>query len=271
MFIRRKKSWEISENRATDESAFLNRRQLMKAAGLGAIGAGMGGSAYSIFGMNDASAQVANGNAGLGAIKDLFPAKKNTAYDDIVGREITDEIVNSTYNNFYEFASHKQIWKAAQKLELSPWDVMIDGEVEEPIKIGVEDLIRKMPIEERIYRPRCVEAWAMTVPWTGFAMAELVKFAKPKSGAKYVRMETFQKPDQAPGQRASWNPWPYIEGLTIEEAQNEMAFMVTGAYGKPLAKQFGAPLRLALPWKYGFKHIKSLENLKNHSKHTESF
>ena len=143
MFIRRRKSWEISENSTTSESAFLNRRQIIKAAGLGAIGAGIGVGSQGLFEM-DAHAQAAGGNAGLESLTDLFPAKTNPAFAD-AGRAVTDEIVNTTYNNFYEFASHKQIWKAAQKLELSPWDVVIDGDVEEPITIGVEDLIRKMP------------------------------------------------------------------------------------------------------------------------------
>jgi sulfoxide reductase catalytic subunit YedY len=115
-----------------------------------------------------------------------------------------------------------------------------------------------MQLEERIYRLRCVEAWAMTVPWTGFPMAELVKLAQPTSDARYVRMETFQDKAVAPGQRQFWYPWPYVEGLTLAEATNELAFLVTGLYGKPLPKQNGAPLRLAVPWKYGFKSIKSI-------------
>ncbi|MEO0497448.1 MAG: protein-methionine-sulfoxide reductase catalytic subunit MsrP [Pseudomonadota bacterium] len=252
MLIRHRKSCEISENRVTADAVYLNRRSLMKAAGIGALSIAGG----SLMTPRPAHAQMADANAGLASTGDLYPAPLNEGIRE-AGRALTDESVATTYNNFYEFGSHKQIWKAAQALQLDPWNVQIDGLVEEPMTIGAEDLIRKMPLEERIYRHRCVEAWAMTVPWSGFQMSELVKLAKPTSDAKYIRFETFEDPKVAPGQRSSWNPWPYVEGITIDEAMNELAFVVTGAYGKPLHKQFGAPLRLALPWKYGFKHIKS--------------
>ena len=130
--------------------------------------------------------------------------------------------------------------------------------VEQEQTFGIDELIRKMPLEERLYRHRCVEAWSMTVPWTGFALADLVKLAKPLGDATYLRMETFMLPDVATGQKQLWYPWPYVEGLTIAEATNELAFLVTGAYGKPVAKSMGAPLRVHLPWKYGFKSIKSI-------------
>ena len=126
------------------------------------------------------------------------------------------------------------------------------------MEIGVDDLIRKMPLEERVYRLRCVEAWSMTIPWTGFPLAKLVELAKPLSSAKYLQMETFKDPSMAPGQRQTWYPWPYTEGLTIEEANNDLAFLVTGVYGKPAPRQMGAPIRLAVPWKYGFKSVKSI-------------
>jgi sulfoxide reductase catalytic subunit YedY len=130
--------------------------------------------------------------------------------------------------------------------------------VEKTQEIGIDDLIRKMPMEERLYRHRCVEAWSMAIAWSGFPFARLVELAKPLSSAKYVRMETFLDPSAASGQRQTWYPWPYTEGLTMPEATNELAFLVTGAYGKPVTKQMGAPLRLAVPWKYGFKSIKSI-------------
>jgi sulfoxide reductase catalytic subunit YedY len=136
--------------------------------------------------------------------------------------------------------------------------VTFDGLVEKPFEIGIDELLAKMKLEERLYRHRCVEAWSMTIPWSGFPMKDLVALARPLSSANYVRMKTFFNPTVAPGQKQTWNPWPYVEGLTIEEATNELAFMVTGAYGKPMAKQHGAPLRLAVPWKYGFKNIKSI-------------
>ena len=130
--------------------------------------------------------------------------------------------------------------------------------VEKPFEIGIDDLIRKMTLEERAYRHRCVEAWSMAIAWTGFPLAKLVELAKPLGSAKYVRMETFLNPKVAPGQRKTWYPWPYVEGLTMAEATNDLAFLATGAYGHPMAKQHGAPLRLAVPWKYGFKSIKSI-------------
>jgi sulfoxide reductase catalytic subunit YedY len=133
--------------------------------------------------------------------------------------------------------------------------------VEKPIEIAIDDLIRKMPLEERLYRMRCVEAWSMAVPWTGFPVASLVAMANPTADARYMVMQTFRDPAQAPGQKQFWYPWPYTEGLTVAEAKNDLAFMVTGVYGKPLGNQFGAPLRLAVPWKYGFKSVKAINRI----------
>src|SRR5712691_7836421 len=186
----------------------------------------------------------------------LYPAKRNDKY--ALDRPITDEKINTNYNNFYEFGSSKTIAKAAQALKLRPWTIKIDGMVEQAQEIGIDDLVRKMPLEERLYRHRCVEAWSMAIAWSGFPFAKLVELAKPLASAKYVRMETFMDSSTASGQRQTWYPWPYVEGLTMAEATNELAFLVTGAYGKPVSKQMGAPLRLAVPWKYGFKHIKSV-------------
>jgi sulfoxide reductase catalytic subunit YedY len=173
-------------------------------------------------------------------------------------RPITGEELATTYNNFYEFGSSKNIWREAQDLPIRPWTVAIGGQVEEPFEIGIDELLARMPLEERLYRHRCVEAWSMAVPWSGFALAELVKLAKPLGSAKYVKMVTLEDADVMSGQRAGWYPWPYVEGLTIAEATNELAFIATGLYGKPMPKQNGAPLRLAVPWKYGFKSIKSI-------------
>ncbi len=239
-----RKSWELNGLEETPESVFLNRRQLM--AGMGAVAA-IGG----IAGFSAGSAMAAEDPSAS-----LYPFKRNEYF--VPDRDLTPEKVNSTYNNFYEFGSHKQISKAAQKLRIRPWTLTIDGMVEKPIELGIDDLIAKMPLEERLYRHRCVEAWSMTVPWSGFSLKSLVDFAKPISGAKFVRFETFLDKSMASGQGQTWYPWPYVEGVTLAEARNDLAFMVTGAYGKPLAKQFGSPLRLALPWKYGFKSIKSI-------------
>lgn len=244
MNIIRKRSWELPEREATPEAVFFNRRSVL--AGLGIAGASIAGGA----GLPRSAFAEEDPNAGL------YPAKRNEAYT--LDREITPEGVTSVYNNFYEFGSHKQIASAAQALKIRPWEVKIDGLCDNPQVLDFDDLMKKVSLEERLYRFRCVEAWAMAVPWTGFPFAELVRLASPKPEAKYLRMETFMDPDTASGQRASWYPWPYVEGLTLAEATNELAFMVTGVYGKPLAKQYGAPLRLAVPWKYGFKSIKSI-------------
>ena len=186
----------------------------------------------------------------------LYPVKRNPRYT--LDRPLTPAKYAEHYNNFYEFGMVKGIADAAQALKLRPWTVKIDGMVEKPLTVDIDDLLRKMPLEERLYRHRCVEAWSMAVPWSGFPMAAFVAFAKPLGAAKFVRMETFLDPDVAAGQKQFWYPWPYVEGVTIAEAHNELAFMVTGMYGKPVPKQDGAPLRLALPWKYGFKSVKSI-------------
>jgi len=242
MYIKKHKSWAISEHYATDEAIYLNRRQLL--AKMGIAGAGLAASQLPLA-------------AAMAAPITGFPAPQNEAYQ--LDRPLTMESEATTYTNFYEFGSSKNIWRKAQKLVTDPWMVTIDGLVEEEMVLDAADLIKKMGSqEERLYRHRCVEAWAMAVPWTGIAMAELVRVAQPKAGAKFIRMETFHNPSVAPGQRQSWYPWPYVEGVTIEEAMNELAFIGTGMYGKGLEKQNGAPLRCVLPWKYGFKGIKSI-------------
>jgi sulfoxide reductase catalytic subunit YedY len=241
MLIKHVRGWDMREADATPEAVFLNRRAFM-AGSAGAIAAGTIAGA--------ASAQVADPTF------DLYPARRNDTYK--LDRPVTDERFSGDYNNFYEFGSSKSVAGAARALKTRPWTIKVDGLVEKPFEIGVDDLIRKMPIEERLYRHRCVEAWAMAVPWTGFPMKAFLDLAKPLGSAKYVTMQTFQDKAMAPGQRQVWYPWPYTEGLTIPEAANDLAFLVTGVYGKPLANQFGAPLRLAVPWKYGFKSAKSL-------------
>lgn len=199
----------------------------------------------------------------------LYPVKRNENFT--LDRELTPEKVNLEYNNFYEFGSHKQIADAAQRLKVRPWEILIDGEVEAEKTIGIDELLKAMPLEERLYRHHCVEAWSMTVPWSGFPLKALLNTVRPTSAAKYVRFETFFDKETASGQSQYWYPWPYVEGVTIEEAANDLAFMVTGAYGKPLPKQMGAPLRLALPWKYGFKSIKSIRKITLTSERPKSF
>jgi sulfoxide reductase catalytic subunit YedY len=241
MNVIHRKGWEIPERLATPEHLFLNRRTLM--TGAAAIGA-------SAMLPSLALAQPKDPSAGL------YPAPRNELYK--LDRALTEESVTSRYNNFFEFGSTKFIADAAQKLPIRPWTVKIDGLVEKPRDVDIDTLFKAMKLEERLYRLRCVEGWSMTIPWTGFPMRNLLDFARPLSGAKYVRMETFTDPKIAPGQRQSWYPWPFLDGCTIEEAANDLSFMVTGAYGKPAANQFGAPLRIHQPWKYGFKAVKSI-------------
>ena len=176
----------------------------------------------------------------------------------MLDRPITDEKINANYNNFYEFSTSKDVAAQAQKLPVRPWTVKIDGMVEKPIEIGVDDLMRKMTLEERTYRHRCVEAWSMAIAWTGFPLEKLVDFAKPLGSAKYRADGDLPRSQDGAGPAQSWYPWPYVEGLTMAEATNDLAFIATGAYGHPLPKVHGAPLRLAVPWKYGFKSIKSI-------------
>ena len=245
MNIIRRRGWEIPESCATPERLFFNRRDLLGVAAGGAAFAAMPAHA-----MAQRVTDIPDPSAGL------YPAKNNPKY--VLDRDVTPEKINLNYNNFYEYLTSKSLAREAQQLRIRPWMVKIDGMVEKPQDIAIDDLLKAMPLEERLYRHRCVEAWGMAIPWSGFPLAEFVKFCKPTSGAKYLRMETFNDPSMAPGQRSPLYPWPYIEGLTMAEATNELAFLVTGAYGKPVGKQMGAPLRLAVPWKYGFKSIKSI-------------
>ena len=238
MRYHRVRGWEIPASETTPETIFLNRRAFVagSAAALSALGL-----------PRRAGAETADPDAAL------YPAKRNAAY--ALDRDVTPEAVNLHYNNFYEFTTSKHV--DADALKTRPWTVAIDGLVEKAQTLDLEDLVKAVGLEERLYRHRCVEAWSMAIPWTGFPLSALVGRAKPLASAKYVRFESFLDPDVAPGQR-SFMPWPYIEALTIAEATNDLAFVVTGAYGKPVAKVQGAPIRLATPWKYGFKSAKSI-------------
>jgi methionine sulfoxide reductase catalytic subunit len=245
MNVIRRRGWEIPEREVTPEHLAFSRRNVL-----------LGASALALM----PGAAVAQRVGDLGKLPDpsadLYPAKRNETYT--LDRPITEEAINGHYNNFYEFGTDKDIAAPAQVLPVRPWTVKIDGMVEKPFEIGIDDLMRKLTLEERNYRHRCVEAWSMAIAWTGFPLKKLVDLAKPLGSAKFLRMETFQDKTIAPGQRQPWYPWPYIESLTMAEASNDLAFIATGAYGHPLAKQHGAPLRLAVPWKYGFKSVKSI-------------
>jgi sulfoxide reductase catalytic subunit YedY len=257
MLIRKRRGWELADSAATDEAVFRDRRRLLQGLAAGPILAtGFGRLAPAL-------AEEADPTAGL------YPASRNEKYK--LDRPVTDEKYPTTYNNFYEFGMDKSIWRAAQALKVRPWTVKIDGMVEKPMTIGIDDLLKKMSLEERLYRHRCVEAWSFTVPWSGFPLAALVDLARPLGSAKYLKMETFMDPATAPEQKKFFYPWPYTEGLTIAEARNELAFLVTGMYGKPVPKQDGAPLRLAVPWKYGFKSVKSIVRFEFTDKRPKSY
>jgi sulfoxide reductase catalytic subunit YedY len=244
MHVIRRRGWEIPERLATPEHLFFNRRAFMAATGAAAVSlAPELALAQRIADLPDPS-------------KDLYPVKRDEKY--VLDRPVTEERINTNYNNFYEFSSTKNVARVAQALKIRPWTIKIDGMVEKAQELGIDDLLKKVTLEERLYRHRCVEAWSMAVPWSGFPMAKLVDLARPLSSAKFVRMETFFDKAMAPEQRKIYYPWPYIEGLTMAEATNELTFLVTGAYGKPVPKVMGAPIRLAVPWKYGFKSIKSI-------------
>lgn len=259
MLIRNRPGWAMAEDKATDEHHYLNRRQLITAMGLAAGGL-MGSAAIPTAWLGGQASAAVSG----------LPGERNPAFT--LDRDITREDLATTYTNFYEFGSSKNIWKAAQKLETDPWAVTVDGMVERPMTIEADALMTKLGgLEERLYRHRCVEAWAMAVPWNGVPMSRLLDLVKPDIGAKYVRLETFHDPDIAPGQRQRWYPWPYVEGVTLQEAGNILALLTVGIYGKPLPNQNGAPLRLVLPWKYGFKGIKSIRRIHFTDKRPVSF
>ena len=248
------KGWEIPENQVTSESDYMNRRKFIKDMGIA-------GASALLFSSSTACAQ----NRGVAKQLEPFQAHKLAAEnntDFTVNREMTDEIVAATYNNFYEFTNRKStVWKKVGKFRTRPWEVEVSGLVEKPMTFDVDDLIKQMPIEERIYRFRCVEAWAMVVPWIGFPMKALLEKVQPKAEAKYVRMLTFLDPDMAPEQHNARLPWPYFEGLTLAEAMNDLTLLTVGIYGHILPPQHGAPIRLIVPWKYGFKSIKSITNI----------
>jgi len=268
MLIKFPRGWELPESSATPEHVFHDRRRLLKGAAAGTI---LAGTAPLLGACDDAEETAA---LDAGAMRPdpsghLYTVKRNPRY--VLDRPITKESYAVSYNNYYEFGSSKGILKKAQRLPIRPWTVAIDGMVETPMQIDIDTLLSRMPLEERLYRLRCVEAWSMAVPWSGFALKALVDMARPLSSAKYLKMVTFHMPKVAPGQDSGWYPWPYVEGLTLAEATNELAFIATGVYGKPIPKQNGAPLRLAVPWKYGFKSIKGIVQFTFTDKRPKSF
>lgn len=263
MFVHRKRGWQIAESNATPETLFDGRRRFVKSLSAGPI---LLAAPSLLVGCEDLSSEI---KTEADPSAPLYPVTRNERYQ--LDRPITTEALATNYNNYYEFGSSKNIARKAQALPLRPWQVTIDGMVEKPFEIAIDELLKRMPLEERLYRHRCVEAWSMAVPWSGFAFKALLDLARPLGSAKYVVMTSFQNTEVAGGQRSSWYPWPYVEGLTIAEAANELAFLVTGAYGKPVLKQNGAPLRLAVPWKYGFKSTKGIVRFSFTDKRPVSF
>jgi sulfoxide reductase catalytic subunit YedY len=258
--------WALPERRVTSEAAFWNRRAFLRrlsAAGLiattGAFAGCSNGGGTGREPDSAAGAQPTNSSAGGSSVKDArYPARRNPEFSPKV--HITDEEVAGSYNNFYEFSLGKEtVRKMVGPFVTSPWSIEIAGLVDKPMTLDLEDLLGKVELEERVYRFRCVEAWAMVVPWTGFPFRKLIEMVSPKPEAKFIRLVTFNRPDQAPNfTRLPHYPWPYHEGLRMDEALHPLTLVATGIYGKPLPKQHGAPIRLVVPWKYGYKSIKSI-------------
>lgn len=251
---RRRFPAQIPTHEPTPQHVFLNRRQFV------ALGAGLVATATAVDGQPppptrtpiDAPFQRPG----------VFPARRNEAYalPSGIPSQLTPREVAATHNNFYEFLPGRggPVWKFTADFVVEPWKVEITGECAKPTTLDLDALFA-FAHEERLYHFRCVERWAMNVPWSGFPLRKLLERAEPKSTAQFVRFLTVERPAQMPGMReAAYYPWPYHEALRIEEAMHELAFAVTGAYGEPLLKQHGAPIRVAVPWKYGYKNPKSI-------------
>ena len=234
MYYRTKKDWQLKESQATPKEIYQSRREILAQMGMGT----------ALLLSLPLQAQAAKLKQAAGPDRD----------------RITDKDLVTRYNNFYEFSLKKEkVHQLVEPFQIHPWEIKIGGLVKKPFTLDLDDLLKKVSLEQRIYRFRCVEAWSMVVPWDGFPLNDLVRLAQPLSGARYLEFKSFYRPKEAVGQKdAGYYPWPYSEGLTIAEATNELAFISTGIYGSALPKQNGAPLRLVLPWKYGFKSIKSI-------------
>jgi sulfoxide reductase catalytic subunit YedY len=250
MLIKIPRGWELPEREATPESVYLNRRQLIRSAGF-----------LGVTGLLKAASEG----------KGLYPARRDERF--VLDRPVTQQWAAEGYNNFYEFETNKETVKdKVGKFVTRPWSIEVGGLVRRPKTFDIDALERGMPLEERLYRHRCVEAWAMAVPWTGFPFSELVKQVDPAPEAKWVRFVSANRPDQMPGIRSqNWYPWPYFEALRMDEAMNPLTFMVTGLYGRPLPKQNGAPVRMVVPWKYGYKSAKSIVKIEFVEKQPSTF
>jgi sulfoxide reductase catalytic subunit YedY len=263
--------WYLPDARVTSENAFRNRRQFLAQLGLAGVGifaAALGGCSQN----KDSSANLDTTppDNQVVTLPKGYPAARNAELNP--AWPLTPEKIAGTYNNFYEFSLAKDPYKYVSKFVTTPWPVEIGGLVEKPTTVDASELAEMFGLEERIYRFRCVEAWAMIVPWTGFQFSRLIEKVVPKPEAKFVRFQTFNRPDQAPGiAKMPQYPWPYHEGLRLDEAMNQLTLLATGIYGKPLPRQHGAPLRLVVPWKYGYKSIKSIVKIEFTAQQPKTF
>jgi sulfoxide reductase catalytic subunit YedY len=242
---------KINPSEITPEHVYLSRRRFLR--GVGALAAAS--LVVAACGPQESSpAAVPTAEPGLA----YPPLPTPSAVSDDLGAALTNYEAIINYNNYYEFTTSKErVAELAQGFRTSPWEVEVGGLVDKPQVFGLEDLLQ-FEQEERIYRLRCVEAWSMVIPWVGFPLRRLLEEVEPLSGAQYVRFETLYDPEQMPGQGRSSYGWPYVEGLRLDEAMHDLTLLATGIYGKPLPPQNGAPVRLVVPWKYGFKSIKSI-------------
>ena len=253
MKIRNPKPWQNERSPITPKRLYFNRRRFIKSL----VGVSLGATTFSLTGcQNSASKKELQDSLKQSKISPLAMNPNFASVD----RPITDKSLAGSYNNFYEFGGNKSIWLNAQNLPTENWKVEVTGLVKTPQTYDLDEIKKRFPIEERIYRFRCVEAWSMVLPWVGFPMKELIKAVEPTSQAKFVRFTSFYDENIMPGPTLSFRtlPWPYTEGLRIEEMANELAFFAIGIYGEELPKQHGAPIRAVLPWKYGFKGAKSI-------------
>ncbi|MDB5337634.1 MAG: sulfite oxidase-like oxidoreductase [Planctomycetaceae bacterium] len=265
MFFFARRPWDLPQRQHTPEAVYadrkLQRREFLTTTGLSGLAAGLG---LSVAGCGRASKEEVQNAGGVPKVSqhaDIYPAQRENRNPKFeYGRAESAEEDTAEFTNFYEFSSSKSSWRYIGKFRPDPWKVEITGLCAKPVTLDMDDFYKhpRLKWESRDYRHRCVETWAMCLPWTGFALRDLIRAVEPLPAAKYVKFVTFDRPLEAPHMSARSFPWPYTEGLTMAEATNELAFVATGVFGHPLPKQNGAPIRIVLPWKYGFKSIKSI-------------
>lgn len=261
-----KPDWWIRERDLTDDGTYAarrtHRRAFLRQAALGTAALGAAGITGTLLGCKDAAAkgEVPLSEPMADLLRPGYPAPRAKGYD--AGRPLTKEAVAASHNNFYEFTTDKdKVWRRVGAFQPRPWTLTVTGAVDKTRTFDIDDL-EKMGLETRHYRFRCVEAWAMAVPWVGIPLKTLLDKVGVAKGAKYVRLVSFNRPDQAPGQAAqNWYKWPYYEGLSLKEATHPLTMLATGIYGHALPRQHGAPVRLVVPWKYGYKNIKSITRI----------